>query len=124
MNIYFEIQVDDISRAEKFYTAVFGWGFQKIPGLPIEYYHINTGDPMGGGMLGRPVPRPDGGQGTNAYVCSFEVADFDKSAKVILDNGGQVAMPKFAVPQKCWQGYFIDTEGNTFGLFQPDENAQ
>jgi hypothetical protein len=27
------------------------------------------------------------------------------------------------VPGKCWQGYFIDTEGNTFGIFEVDEEA-
>jgi uncharacterized protein len=33
-------------------------------------------------------------------------------------------LPKFAVPGVCWQGYFIDTEGNTFGIFQPDPAAR
>jgi predicted enzyme related to lactoylglutathione lyase len=33
-------------------------------------------------------------------------------------------MPKFAVPGVCWQAYFIDTEGNTFGIFEPDSNAR
>jgi uncharacterized protein len=46
----------------------------------------------------------------------MEVEDFDVVAQ-ILDLGGKVALPKFAVPGVCWQGYFIDTEGNTFGLF-------
>jgi predicted enzyme related to lactoylglutathione lyase len=32
-------------------------------------------------------------------------------------------MPKFALPGMAWQGYFVDTEGNTFGIHQPDENA-
>jgi hypothetical protein len=27
------------------------------------------------------------------------------------------------VPGKCWQGYFIDTEDNTFGIFEVDEEA-
>jgi predicted enzyme related to lactoylglutathione lyase len=27
------------------------------------------------------------------------------------------------VPGVCWQGYFLDTEGNTFGIFQPDQSA-
>jgi uncharacterized protein len=35
-----------------------------------------------------------------------------------------VAMEKFAVPGVCWQGYFIDPDGNTFGLFQPDPQAK
>jgi predicted enzyme related to lactoylglutathione lyase len=41
-----------------------------------------------------------------------------------LALGGQVALPKFAVPGRCWQGYFIDLDGNTFGIFEVDENAK
>jgi predicted enzyme related to lactoylglutathione lyase len=61
--------------------------------------------------------------GTNAYVCSIQVENFDATAKKIMAQGGQEALPKFAVPGKCWQGYFLDTEGNTFGLFEVDEKA-
>jgi predicted enzyme related to lactoylglutathione lyase len=54
----------------------------------------------------------------------MEVADFDIKAQKILTLGGVVAMPKFPVPGVCWQGYFLDTEGNTFGIFQPDAEAK
>jgi hypothetical protein len=57
-------------------------------------------------------------------VCSIEVEDFDSTAAKILELGGIVAMEKFAVPGVCWQGYFQDGEGNTFGLFQPDPGAK
>ena len=75
-------------------------------------------------MLKRPVSPPPPGTGTNAFVCSMEIANFDETAKKILANGGNVAMPKFAVPGICWQGYFLDTEQNTFGIFQPDPGAK
>jgi hypothetical protein len=35
----------------------------------------------------------------------------------------KISLPKFAVPGKCWQGYFQDPEGNTFGVFEVDERA-
>jgi predicted enzyme related to lactoylglutathione lyase len=38
--------------------------------------------------------------------------------------GDRVALPKFAVPGVCWHGYFIDPDGNTFGVFQPDSTAK
>ena len=41
-----------------------------------------------------------------------------------MANGGKVAMPKYALPGMAWQGYYIDTEGNIFGIHQPDENAK
>ena len=72
----------------------------------------------------RPTIAPPPQSGTKAYVCSMQVTDYDGTAKAILKNGGQVALEKFAVPGTCWQGYFLDLEGNTFGLFQVDENAR
>ena len=120
---YFEIQADDTNRAVRFYREIFGWKFDKIEGLPIEYWRIETSGPRGG-LLKRPANTPPPEHGTNAFVCSMEVASFDKMAAKVASHGGQVALPKFAVPGVCWQGYFIDTEGNTFGIFQPDPAAK
>ncbi len=119
---YFEIQANDVRRAVGFYESVFGWTFARSEGLPVEYWRIETDGPRGG-VLQRPAPAPAPEQGTNAFVCSMEVADFEATAKAILDAGGIVALPKFAVPGVCWQGYFLDPEGNTFGIFQPDPSA-
>src|SRR5512136_490174 len=120
--IFFEIQADDIRRATRFYQSVFGWKFSKNPGVPIEYLDIETGGSRGG-LLQRPAKTPPPEHGTNAYVCSMEVGNFDEIADRIMNSGGQVALEKFPIPGRCWQGYFIDTEGNTFGIFEVDENA-
>jgi len=119
---YFEIQANDVNRAIAFYRSAFGWTFTRAEGLPVEYWRIATEGPRGG-LLQRPVPAPRPEQGTNAFVCSMEVPDFDATEKVITDGGGTVALPKFAVPGVRWQGYYLDAEGNTFGIFQPDPNA-
>jgi uncharacterized protein len=119
---YFEIQADDPSRAVKFYSEIFNWKFTREEHLPIEYYRIE-GAGINGGLLQRPTKTPPSEHGTNAYVCSVEVENFDETADKVLKNGGIVALEKFAVPGKCWQGYFLDQEGNTFGIFQVDENA-
>ena len=129
--VHFEIQVDDIERAKKFYTDVFSWGWQdwsSVTGSP--YWGILTAPQdskelgINGGMLRRPCPAPAPQQGTNAFVCTMQVDNFDETAKKILAAGGIVAMPKFAIGGMAWQGYFIDTEGNTFGLHQADKNAK
>jgi predicted enzyme related to lactoylglutathione lyase len=74
--------------------------------------------------LKRPVSIPPAGSGTNAFVCSIQVDNFDEYQKKILQHKGQVAMPKFAIPGKCWQGYFSDPDNNTFGIFEVDVNAR
>jgi uncharacterized protein len=120
---FFEIQSSEPSREVAFYKAVFGWNFHKEESYPIEYYRIETPGTWGG-LLKRPVPIPQGAAGTNAYVCSIQVADFDATHEAIIAAGGQIAMEKFAVPGKCWQGYFMDQDRNTFGVFQVDDAAK
>ncbi|AXY59316.1 MULTISPECIES: VOC family protein [Acinetobacter] len=120
---YFEIQSSDPERDVRFYREVFGWSFTKVDGLPIDYYQIQTAT-LSGGLLARPAQTPPTHCGTNAFTCSFEVADFDATAEKILALGGQIAMEKFAIPGKCWQGYFLDADHNTFGLVQIDPNAE
>jgi predicted enzyme related to lactoylglutathione lyase len=122
--IYFEIQADNVQRAADFYKKIFGWKITRArEEIPIEYWRIEIGE-IRGGLLKRPSKAPPPQSGTNAFVCSFEVENFDETGEKIMKQGGQVALPKFAVPGVCWQGYFIDKEGNTFGIFQVDEKAK
>jgi predicted enzyme related to lactoylglutathione lyase len=120
---FFEIQSSDPARDIQFYKTVFGWKFTKEEFVPIEYYRIDT-ESIYGGLLKRPAALPLTGTGTNAFTCSMQVEDFDRTAEVILSSGGQVALPKFAIPGRCWQGYFLDPDNNTFGIFQVDSQAK
>ncbi len=121
--IYFEIQSSNPERDRQFYSEIFGWTFHRVDGLAIQYYQIETAG-IHGGLLERPAQTPPTHCGTNAFTCSIEVQDFDATAAKILAKGGQVAMEKFAISGKCWQGYFLDPDHNTFGLAQVDPNAK
>ena len=123
--VHFEIQADNPERAMKFYGDVFGWEWKDWSGVTgSPYWGIMTA-PMdskepgiNGGLLKRPCPAPKPEQGTNAFVCTIQVEDFDAVAKKILDAGGKEALPKMNLGGMAWQGYFLDPEGNTFGLHQ------
>ena len=119
---YFEIQSSNPSRELAFYKALFGWAFIREESVPIEYYRIET-NTIYGGLLKRPAALPPDGSGTNAFVCSVQVESFDRTADAIISQGGHIAMPKFAVPGRCWQGYFLDPDHNVFGIFEVDEHA-
>jgi hypothetical protein len=126
--VHFEIQVGDLDRARAFYERALGWTFQdwtQTAGTPYLGAVTGPEDQAGinGGMVLRPAPAPSAEQGTNAYVCTVGVEDYDTTHERILGAGGQVALPKFALPGIAWQGYYLDTEGNTFGVHQSDENA-
>src|ERR1017187_7507057 len=68
--VHFEIQAADTKRAIAYYTALFGWTFNKWEG-PQDYWLIKTGEAgtMGidGGLLPRHGPPPVPMQGVNAY---------------------------------------------------------
>jgi hypothetical protein len=112
----------------KFYKEVLGWNFEQWG--EQKYWVIMTAEKdskepgISGGLLPRPAKTPSKEFGTNAYVCTMQVDNFDEIAKKIANAGGLVAMPKFAFPGMAWQGYFTDTEGNTFGVHQTDTNAR
>jgi predicted enzyme related to lactoylglutathione lyase len=127
--VHFEIHADDVTRAKDFYTSVFGWDFEEW-GQFVEgaYWGIVTGpdeEPgINGGLLQRLLPAAGPGSGTNAFVCTVGVADYDQTHDRIISAGGQVVLPKMALAGIAWQGYYLDTEGNTFGIHQPDAEAR
>lgn len=127
--VHFEIQADDVERAKAFYRAVFDWEFQDYGAFTgSTYWGVVTGPEdqpgINGGLLQRPAATPAPGQGTNAFVCTMGVEDYDATERRILDAGGTVALPKMALTGMAWQGYYLDTEGNTFGIHQPDPEAR
>ena len=85
--VHFEIQADDIAGAKKFYGDIFGWEFQDWP-MPngTTYVGVMTASKeskelgINGGLLQRPCPAPKPEQGTNAFVCTVQVENFDATA--------------------------------------------
>jgi hypothetical protein len=117
--IHFEIPADEPDRAARFYSHVFGWKFDQWPG-PQDYWLITTGKGqpgIDGGMLRRPHP----GAGT---VNTVDVTSVDETVAQVQAAGGNVVLPKMAVPGVGYLAYCQDTEGNTFGAMQPDPSAK
>lgn len=114
---FFEIQSSDPTREIEFYEKLFGWKFTLQEFAPTEFYHIQTGG-INGGLLRRPNKVPPNEYGTNAFVNSIQVENFDVCAALIKRLGGKEAFPKFLIPGRCWQGYFTDLDNNTFGIFE------
>jgi predicted enzyme related to lactoylglutathione lyase len=123
--IHFEIHVEDPERAIRFYQDLFGWQFSKWDG-PMDYWLIKTGPKeqpgIDGGMMRRHGPID--GQAVIAYVCTVDVASVDQLVQDIPAKGGSIALPKMAVPGVGWLAYGKDTEGNIFGVMQPDPAAK
>lgn len=114
--IHFEIPADDLDRAQKFYSELLGWKIIQQPGS--EYYLIQTGEEgdLGGGMMKRMHPQ----QGPVNYIQVESVEEYSKRAVAL---GGQVIVPKTAVPTMGYFAQCLDTEGNVFALWEEDPSA-
>ena len=120
---YFEIQSSNPERDMEFYFSLFNRAFIKNENFSIGYYRIET-NTINGRLLKRPDQTPLNQVGTNAFVCSIQVESFDKTSEQILKPGRQITMSKFAITGSCCQGYFLDQDNNTFGIFEVDLNAK
>lgn len=119
--MHFDLPADDLERAKRFYSELFEWKFNKLPG-PMEYYFIETSDENGdkglaGGMGKRGAPD----QKITNYI---GVDSVDEYVKKVEEYGGKVLRPKMAVPGFGYLAVCMDTEGNTFGLWQDDKEAK
>lgn len=120
--VHFEIPVDDHKRAKTFYSSVFGWDLQEMPGgdepytfaitSPIDdnYEHKEKGA-INGGIFQRikEIPNP---------VITIGVSSIDEFIKKIEHAGCKVVVPKGEVPDMGYYAYFKDTEGNLMGLWE------
>ncbi len=117
--VHFEIPADDPERSIKFYETVFGWTIEKWDG-PIEYWLIITGDEDKPGIDGGLARREDPETGVENTI---DVKNLDQTLADVKANGGTILRSRMAVPGVGWMAYIKDTEGNTFGLMESDENA-
>jgi uncharacterized protein len=125
--IHFEIHAEDPARAIDFYELVMGWSFQRFGDR--DYWLIATGDSDQPGINGGLVRRTGAGPPANTpvpmtgFVCTMEVRDLETFEHAVVNAGGAIVVARHAIPGIGWLCYARDTEGNIFGLSQPDPAA-
>ncbi len=118
--IHFELPADDPKRAVAFYENVFGWTITKWEG-PNDYWLITAGPDDEPGINGAITPRMLADQVTTDTI---SVTSIDDSVKKIGEAGGTVVMSKQIIPGVGYIAYCKDTEGNLFGVLQPDMSVK
>ena len=125
--VHFEIPADNVQRANKFYSKVFGWEIKKFP-MPdpsMEYYGATT-VPVDKKMMPKEPGAINGGMTkrnpmVNAISIAVNVPSVDKYQKKVTEAGGKVVVPKMNVMDMGFLAYIEDTEGNVIGIW---ENAK
>jgi predicted enzyme related to lactoylglutathione lyase len=109
--VHIELTTQDLEKSKKFYTSMFAWKLEEIPGM--EYTIINVGEGTGGGMMKRPDPNiPDNWL---PYILVADVAASTKKAQVL---GATLLKDVTEVPDMGWFSVIADPTGAPFGLWQ------
>jgi predicted enzyme related to lactoylglutathione lyase len=63
-------------------------------------------------------------EGAPPTVVTIAVDSVDDALKSVVRCGGQVCLPKMAIPGVGYQAYCLDTEGVVIGIHQFDPSAK
>ncbi len=115
---WFEIYVQDMDRAKRFYEAVFQVKLERLDN-PAEMNIELWSFPMiqnQTGASGALVKMEDGPSGGNCVLVYFMCADCAIEAARAATSGGQIVREKMSIGQHGFIALIRDTEGNMIGL--------
>ena len=112
---WFEIYVQDLARARRFYETVLGTTLSRLDadGLEMWAFPMAEGQRGIGGALLSVPGMPSGGNSTLVY---FNCEDCGVEAARVAAAGGKVQREKMSIGQYGHIALVFDTEGNLFGL--------
>ena len=117
--VHFAIHADDLERAQRFYSTVFGWRFEAWG--PPDFFNISTGDATDPGIAGalerRRVPLRDGEAANRGFTCTISVPDISATRTALRASGVRIHFDG-AIPTVGKIISFEDTEGNIVSAMQ------
>jgi hypothetical protein len=119
--VWFEIYVQDMARATRFYEAVLGVKLAPLdapegggPPTQMMSFPMEQGSEGAAGALVKMAGIPSGSGGTMVY---FRCEDCAVEAARVAGAGGKLERPKFSIGPYGNIALAADTEGNMFGLW-------
>jgi hypothetical protein len=113
---FLEVPADNPEALQDFYTKMFGWSFERIPG-DFRYWKIHMGaDSPKGGLTARQDP-------AHTPVNYVKVQSVSESLTQAEGLGATLVVPKKPVPGAGWFAVLLDPQGNRIGLWEEDQGA-
>ncbi|MGH7866442.1 MAG: SRPBCC domain-containing protein, partial [Candidatus Dormibacteraceae bacterium] len=110
-----ELLAVDPSKAAGFYTKLFGWSTEQMPG-GMNYTLFKQGEKSVGGLMARPNP-----QAPPHWLPYVMVENVDVSSNKAGELGARLLMPPTDIPTVGRIAVFLDPEGAPLGVFQPEK---
>jgi predicted enzyme related to lactoylglutathione lyase len=110
-----DARLTDPDTARTFYTAVFGYHYEPMPGAPADYTTFHLGEAPLGGMGG--MMDPAAGLPSH-WVAYFSVAETDAAVAAATVGGGTLQMGPMDTPFGS-MAFLVDPDGAVFALAGP-----
>ncbi len=112
---WFEIYVQDMERAKKFYESVLQTKLDQLknPSMEMWAFPMSMENTGASGALVKMAGFPSGG---NSILVYFNCVDCATEAGRVKKAGGRIDKEKFSIGEYGFIALAIDTEGNMFGL--------
>ncbi|MFN8389910.1 MAG: VOC family protein [Bdellovibrionota bacterium] len=111
---WFEIYVQDMQRAKRFYESVFQTKLERLESdLEIWAFPMSMERSGASGAL---VKMEGLSSGSNSVIVYFGCEDCAVEEKRVVEYGGKIHKGKFGIGQYGFITLVHDTEGNMFGL--------
>lgn len=108
---HIDIPVADTASASRFYSTLFGWQINEIPGFEGYPMWQAPNQVSGGGL----APRGEGFTQPRSYV---EVDSIDDTLALAVEHGGRTLMERSPISDTSWWAIFEDPDGNVIGLYE------
>ena len=112
---WFEIYVQDMTRAKAFYESVFQVKLERLNSPEPEMWAFPA-VLSGTGTSGALVKMAGGPSGGNSVLIYFACEDCAVEAERVAKFGGRVERPKFSLGEYGYIALVRDSEGNMIGL--------
>jgi uncharacterized protein len=114
---WFDIYVEDMDRAVKFYESLLERKLEKILDPTGETQMMSFPANMNVyGASGALVKSKHSRPGVGGTMVYFSVEDCSVQESRVIAAKGKIVRPKFSIGEFGWVTLCVDTEGNMFGL--------
>lgn len=126
--VHFEIYANAPEELARFYTNLFDWTVESMPGMDYRFIKTMECDEKGmpaasGGINGGMLIRPAGYEG-HGWVNYVNVESVESAIERAQNLGATVMKGKSAVPGLGWFAMLVDPQGNCFAVWQGDSDAK
>lgn len=117
-SVWFEIYVDDMDRASKFYETVFSLKLEGMPNPTDDEMEMRSfpGDMEKYGSNGALVKMEGVKAGGNSSLIYFGSEDCTTEENRVVKAEGKIFKPKMSIGEFGFISLFFDTEGNKIGV--------